>query len=607
MATRKSKIDRVMERLAGWSPGTSVLDVLRAGKMLTARRALQVSTRRRSTFAAAFATRATACYWDGIQVDYGRNWAPPAPFIEPDRRILTSDATWLADAIGRAAMRVDPVTAGYFIGTTYAAALPPEVRARLGVYYTPPAVATRILDQVTAAGLDWNTCRALDPACGGGAFLAPVALRIVKQLSHLEPEALLDAVAGRVRGFEIDPVAAWMSQVFLEATLLPTCRFVGRRLPRVVDVCDSLTEPPRDNPYDLVIGNPPYGRVTLTPELRARYASSLYGHANLYGVFTELALRWVRPGGLVAYVTPTSFLAGEYFKNLRNLLAHDAVPVAVDFIAHRKGVFDDVLQEALLATYRRGGTPGKAIVHCATSLDEATVQVVAIGAFTLPDPPDQPWLLPRSATQAALIDRLQHMPHRLADWGYTVSTGPLVWNRHKNQLRRVPGPRCLPLIWAEAVTDGRFVWRADKANHQPFFQPRSRDDWLVTTQSCVLLQRTTAKEQSRRLIAAVLPARLLTQHGGAVVENHLNMVRPIGPSPAVEPGTVAAFLNTAISDQAFRCLSGSVAVSAYELKALPLPPPESLSEVSRALERKASRETIDRIAARLYGVAVVDA
>ena len=37
--------------------------------------------------------------------------------------------------------------------------------------------------------------------------------------------------------------------------------------------------------------------------------------------------------------------------------------------------------------------------------------------------------------------------------------------------------------------------------------------------------------------------------------------------------TIAALLVSAVLDEAFRCISGSVAVSAAELEALPLPAP----------------------------------
>ena len=36
------------------------------------------------------------------------------------------------------------------------------------------------------------------------------------------------------------------------------------------------------------------------------YARSTYGHANLYGLFTDAGLRYAKRRGVVAYVMPTS-------------------------------------------------------------------------------------------------------------------------------------------------------------------------------------------------------------------------------------------------------------------------------------------------------------
>ena len=54
--------------------------------------------------------------------------------------------------------------------------------ARLGAYFTPPALCERLLDMATEAGVDWRTARVLDPAYGGGVFLAPVARRMADSL-----------------------------------------------------------------------------------------------------------------------------------------------------------------------------------------------------------------------------------------------------------------------------------------------------------------------------------------------------------------------------------------------------------------------------------------
>src|SRR5207249_6835716 len=58
--------------------------------------------------------------------------------------------------------------------------------------------------------------------------------------------------------------------------------------------------------------------------------------------------------------------------------------------------------------------------------------------FSLPVPVGNPWLIPRTADPQRLITCLRKMKHRLSDYGYEVSTGPLVWNRHKKQLSSRP-------------------------------------------------------------------------------------------------------------------------------------------------------------------------
>ena len=491
--------------------------------------------------------------------------------------------------------------AAYAIGLLYTGAMPGKLRAKLGAYYTPPALCERLLDMAAQAGVDWRCARVLDPACGGGAFLSPVARRMAKDLPDTGAATALGDIARRLRGFEIDPFAAWMAQVFLDVTLHDLCRAAGTPLPQVVHVCHSLDQTPDGDPFDLVVGNPPYGRAALSPALRARYRRSLFGHANLYGLFTDLALRFARTGGVIAYVTPTSFLAGEYFKALRALLGREAPPVSLAFVAERKSVFAGVLQETMLAAYRRGGDAGTGPVHFISPEPDGSIRTRSAGSFRLPNRPDRPWIIPRTAAQSRLVGRIDALPHRLADYGYRVSTGPLVWNRHKRNLRDRPGKGRYPLLWAESVRpDGVFQFRAQRRNHQPYFEPNEDDFWVVTNCACVLLQRTTAKEQGRRLIAAELPASFIAEHEAVVVENHLNMIRPIDGTPRVSPAAVAALLNSPVVDQLFRCINGSVAVSAYELEALPLPSPKAMQEVERLLHQSAPRQALEHTAQRLY-------
>ena len=580
-------------------------ETLTAGRIMSRALAAATSETDRLAVARGFGVRLVAAWWFSLTAG-AKKPAPLRPPLEGlDPAELSAAAEALADSIGEAAARLDPESAAYQIGLAYTGMLPPEHRSTFGIYYTPPALTARLIDQASEAGVDWTRARVLDPACGGGAFLTPVAQRIIDALPGCTPAILIENIATRLRGYEIDPFGAWLSQVSLDAVLLPVSQAAGRRLPVVVTVCDSLRRSPPRERFDLVIGNPPYGRVQLPPIERARFKRSLYGHANLYGLFSDFALRHAKPGGVIAYVTPTSFLAGMYFKNLRALLGRDAPPATIDFVAARRGVFDDVLQETLLATYRRGAAAGPVAVHQLSQINGTGLAIADAGTIALPADPSGPWLLPRDPLQAPLVKRLTGMSHQLADWGYAVSTGPLVWNRFKDQLAHRPGRHRRPLIWAEAVrSDGSFDYRAEKKNHAPYFEVRPGDEWLIVDRPCVLVQRTTAKEQARRLIAACLSAAFLDQHGGSVVvENHLNMVLPIVEKPSIGPEVLAAFLNSAGADRAFRCVSGSVAVSAYELEALPLPAPEELDVLAGLVARKADRKRIEAECAQLYEAA----
>jgi adenine-specific DNA-methyltransferase len=572
---------------------------LETGRVMARAWSEQVRGDRRQPAIWAFVSEAVSSYVQETR-QQGRQIGNITPLSLPLSYILDTSAAELAKTIGRAAASFPMETACYQLSACYTAMLPQDVRSAWGAYYTPPALTDRLIDLAEEAGTDWATAKALDPACGGGAFLLPVALKMQEAL-NLEGRELLAHFAGHLKGFEIDPFAAWLTQVWLEIAFSDVISAAGQSFPQVVQVGDSLKQAP-EAVFDLVIGNPPYGRVKLDEQARAMYRRGLFGHANLYGLFTDLALRWTRLDGVIAYVTPTSFLAGEYFKALRSLLAQEAPPLAMDFVTARRGVFDDVLQETMLSTYRKGGLLEETRVHFLAVNGKA--EVTEAGRFTLPTITSGPWLAPRHPADSALVDKLTALPCRLEDWGYKVSTGPMVWNRFKCQFRAKASKDTFPVIWAEAVSpDGRFGFKAEKRNHLPFFRPGPADGWLKVTQSCVLLQRTTAKEQARRLIAAELPESFIKAHGAVIVENHLNMIKPLGSDIFVSPAVVAAIMNSHVVDRAFRCISGSVAVSAFELEALPLPSVGALGKLEKLVSKGASRAAIEAEIARLYEIA----
>lgn len=311
--------------------------------------------------------------------------------------------------------------------------------------------------------------------------------------------------------------------------------------------------------------NPPYGRVRLTTEDRLRFAESLYGHANLYGMFLAAATDVLRPGGVIAALIPTSFTAGRYFEPLRKMLSTRVRLRGIAFVEDRSGVFTSVLQETCLATFTT-----KRIRK--TTIQSIGSETTYVSTVKTPNT-ERPWILPRRSDLAPVAAGAAQLPLTFTTAGWRVSTGPLVWNRRKNDLHSRPGNERYPIIWAADI-DGGTLHRDRSRAATRYLATESGADrrTMLLKQPCVLVQRTTAPEQNRRLVAADLSEQMLQDLGGAVVaENHVNVLRSTNESPFMSRELVARLLATDTLDRLVRCMSGSVAISAYELESLPLP------------------------------------
>ena len=472
---------------------------------------------------------------------------------------------------------IGPGTAAADLGAAYAAALAPDVRARHGRHYTPPGLADHLW-QMTRRALALPARAAplpgliRDRACGAGALLLPPLREHVRAGARAGPQAALAALPALIEGIDADPNAVWLANVVLAAEALPllaTAPAAQRRpFPALARQGDGLAGCGR--PARAELQNPPYGRVRLTPQERDRWGHVLYGHANLYGLFIAAALEGLDAGGVLAALVPTSFTGGRYFSRLRETLSAQAPLREAAFVADRGGVFAGVLQETCLAVFTRR-RPQRTVIASLNGHPGPVAQVRTPHG-------SGPWLLPRRPADAAAAAAAARLPLRLADAGYRCSTGPLVWNRRKADLGSCQVPGAVPVLWAADIDGGR-LHRDPARDSLRFLRLHDGDErFLVLSQPAVLVQRTTAPEQPRRLVAADLsPAALLAWGGRLVAENHVNVLRPAVAEPLLTRETLAAVLATGELDRITRSLAGSVAVSAYELESLPLPAAATLA------------------------------
>jgi adenine-specific DNA-methyltransferase len=482
------------------------------------------------------------------------------------------------------------------LGDAYIRALDPEIRLAEGRHYTPALLAEHLWRELVLAGLPEEPRRIVDPACGAGALLLPGLRAFVAQARN--PDDALVQSPRLFFGTDLDALAVWLGNVLLAAQLLPLWSRIPasrrRPLPSLLHVGDGLAS--SDDAPGIIVMNPPFGRVRLSPQERSRWERSLYGHANRYGIFLHAAVERAAVGGLIAAVLPASFLGGAYYQRLREFIASTAPMVRLVFVDERSQVFaGDVLQETCLCVFQKGSPHRQ--VTCSRVNVNGQADAGDLGQVTLAGQSGHPWLLPRRSADIGLIARAATLPHRLADYGWRASTGPLVWNRHKHQISAEASNGATRIMWAADIgVDGTV--RQDRArDHQRWVTLTPSQSFMRLQRPAVLVQRTTAPEQPRRLVAAELNDHDLSTWGGAVVvENHVNVLhRPAESLQGLSPALLTALLNTGTFDRLYRCLSGTVAVSAYELEALPLPPPDVLTAWETV-----STEELEAIVASFY-------
>jgi hypothetical protein len=104
----------------------------------------------------------------------------------------------------------------------------------------------------------------------------------------------------------------------------------------IADFFDSLQMFGFEDGFDVVIGNPPYldyrkiDNQTKSAITKFRIAS----HSrmiNLYTYFFELGLRILKPGGVLAFITPQQYLISPNCKGLRDLVRESRLVLLADF------------------------------------------------------------------------------------------------------------------------------------------------------------------------------------------------------------------------------------------------------------------------------------
>ncbi len=455
-------------------------------------------------------------------------------------------------------------------------------QSQLGQFFTPSNIAEFMVEMVETVSVEH--VRILDPGAGIGTLTAAFIMRLVAQAC---PPKSIEVVA-----FEIDPFV----RSYLEVTLnvcRSLCRDAGVDFAAEIISDDFIlhtrqrfendlfeTDPRR---YTHAILNPPYKKIGSQSEQRNALSSLGIETGNLYSAFAALAIKWLENGGELVAITPRSFCNGPYFIPFRKFMLEQAALRRIHVFEQRDQAFsdDDVLQENIIFKVIKGATPEQVVVSCSSGSgwDLLTSRVVDFAQVVDMESREKIIHIAVNDFDQGIVEQMNALPCRLEDLGVGVSTGRVVDFRAKEFLHVAPDESTVPLFYPSHMKDGETEHPRKEFRKSQFIEACEATSSLLLPAGCyALVKRFSAKEESRRIVAAVCRT-----DGPAGFENHLNVyyAHGLGLPDEVVKGLVL-FLNSTLVDMYFRLFSGHTQVNAGDLRRLNYPSPETLTKWGKA-------------------------
>lgn len=477
--------------------------------------------------------------------------------------------------------------------------LNPKRRAELGQFLTPPSVA-RFMASLFSDGA--QTINLLDAGAGVGTLTAAFVENACQQ--NPKPAQI------KVTAYEIDPLLA----EYLSATLNgceEVCLKHGIAFSAHLAQADFIIEgvaqlrrdlfAPEVSHYNRAILNPPYGKIRSDSLYRALLREINVETSNLYTGFLAIVISLLETAGELVAITPRSFCNGPYFKPFRRLLLDNMALKRIHIFESRDTAFSDdaVLQENIIFHAVKNGSRSMVTISQAQGLDDDTLTVreTSYREVIHPDDPEMVIHIATNEMDSLVGDRVALFDRTLDEIGLSVSTGRVVDFRAVHALRDTPASDTVPLIYPANLREGEVRWPISEG-HKPQAMVLAPDtqELMVPSGYYVLVKRFSAKEERRRIVAAVLdPQKLSAPY--LAFENHLNFfhIRNASITELMARG-LALFLNSTLVDIYFRQFSGHTQVNATDLRMLRYPNRDVLERMgAEARTRSLAQAEIDEL------------
>jgi hypothetical protein len=198
-----------------------------------------------------------------------------------------------------------------------------------GAVFTRRWVVELILDLAGyTSDRDLAGLRAIEPACGDGAFLGPMVDRLIDSVQLHDHRDLASAETA-IRACDLQPGHVATCRALVAERLVGTglARGDAQLLAEAwVAHDDFLLSAHEVGTADFVLGNPPYIRLEAVPDVLSdayrRVCKTMGGRADVFVGFFEVGLKALRPLGALGFICADRWMRNQYGQRLRALVAN---------------------------------------------------------------------------------------------------------------------------------------------------------------------------------------------------------------------------------------------------------------------------------------------
>jgi adenine-specific DNA-methyltransferase len=386
-----------------------------------------------------------------------------------------------------------------------------------GIFFTPKSYRVKLLEYLDS--LNVQPTRILEPSFGSGEFLMDV--------------------------FEKYPRAS-ITGVELNSSMHEKVYDHMKCYTNIELFHENFLDFESDTKFDLIIGNPPY---VVVKDVRPEYEAIATGRPNLYCWFIYKCIGMLEENGYLAFVIPNSFLNASYYEPLRKYVLKTCEILNIIEYHKQKTDFQDTEQATIGIVLKKEKSSGEqkyVVEHDGHVFFNANFLDIRA-------------MLSRGTS--------------LKELGFSVKTGTVVWNNHKDHLvdedELEACADAKALVYSTNIKDGRWKTLNQKNGKKQFFsnsKGEKRQAKVPFVAPVILMNRgfgnTIYNPEMMFVEGSILG------HNEFFVENHLNVIQPLTDSARELMGKVFDCLQSDGTKDFISKFSGNGALSKTEIESI---------------------------------------